>query len=162
MARNEFKWEHIYRTQTSNFADADQMLALFEQHTTPLRGHVVFWEVDGHSPDWFEAMTDNVTKEQIAWDWVNEVIPKYAGRIPNWDTFNEIVHGDDFVEMFGYDFWSRVIARIRELDPATKLAFNDFKLLSDNKVDIRFLRTILSNLLINKTHNLGKMFHRIH
>ena len=113
------------------------MLALFEQHTTPLRGHVVFWSVDGHSPDWFEAMTDNVAKEQIAWDWVNEVIPKYAGRIPNWDTFNEITHGDDFVEMFGYDFWSRVIARIRELDPSVQLAFNDFRLLSDNKASCK-------------------------
>ena len=160
VARNEFKWEHIYRTQNSNFDDADEMLVLFEQHSTPLRGHVVFWEVDGHSPDWFEAMTDNVVKEQIAWDWVNEVIPKYAGRIPNWDTFNEIVHGDDFVEMFGYDFWSRVIARIRELDPATKLAFNDFKLLSDNKVANKQIIDRYNLYHIN--YNLGKMFHRVH
>ena len=43
------------------------------------------------------------------------------------------MHGDDFVRMFGFDFWSRVLARIRELDATTELAFNDYQLLSDNK-----------------------------
>ena len=138
MARNEFKWEHIYRQQTPNYADADAILGLFEEQQTPLRGHVVFWSVDGHSPDWFEAMDSNdpailEEKEQIALAWVDEVIGLYKNRLINWDVFNEIVHGDDFVSMFGFDFWSRVLTRIRELDPTTELAFNDYQLLSDNK-----------------------------
>ena len=49
--------------KSSNFADADQMIDLFESKSVPIRGHVVFWSVDGHSPDWFEAMTDNTQKQ---------------------------------------------------------------------------------------------------
>ena len=58
VAGNAFKWEHVYWTQSPNFAAADQMLGLFEAKSVPLRGHAVFWSVDGHSPAWFEAMTD--------------------------------------------------------------------------------------------------------
>ena len=39
------------------------MIDLFESKSVPIRGHVVFWSVDGHSPDWFEAMTDNTQKQ---------------------------------------------------------------------------------------------------
>ena len=133
VARNEFKWEHIYRKQSANYGDADQMLDLFESKSVPIRGHVVFWSVDGHSPDWFEAMTDLTQKEEIAWAWVDEVINRYKNRLINWDVFNEIIHGDDFVRMFGFDFWDRVLARIRQLDPAAGLAYNDFELLSNGK-----------------------------
>ena len=84
-----------------------------ENTSVPIRGHVVFWSVDGHSPDWFEAMTDLTQKEEIAWAWVDEVINRYKNRLINWDVFNEIIHGDDFVRMFGFDFWDRVLARIR-------------------------------------------------
>ena len=77
-----------FRQQTPNFADANNMLSLFEENETPLRGHVVFWSVDGHSPDWYEAMTDLSQKEQIALDWVDEVIGLYKNKLVNWDVFN--------------------------------------------------------------------------
>ena len=46
-------------------------------------------------------MSDIEAKEKIAWDWVDEVITLYKNKLINWDVFNEIVHGDDFVKMFG-------------------------------------------------------------
>ena len=46
-------------------------------------------------------MSDIEEKEKIAWDWVDEVITLYKNKLINWDVFNEIVHGDDFVKMFG-------------------------------------------------------------
>ena len=58
------------------------------------------------------------------------MISRYAGRIPDWDTFNEVGHGDFFKRHLGTDIWARAIARIRELDPATKIVFNEYQIQS--------------------------------
>ena len=57
---NEFKWEHVYWTQTPNYVQSDAMADLFESKNVPLRGHVVFWSVDGHSPAWYEVKYFNL------------------------------------------------------------------------------------------------------
>ena len=64
---------------------------------------------------------------------MDEIVNRYKNRLINWDVFNEILHGDAFVRMFGPDFWSRVLDRIRVLDPSAGLTFNDYELLSSGK-----------------------------
>ena len=61
--------------------------------------------------------------ERIAWEWADEIVGRYKGRLINWDVFNEITHGDYFVRHFGYDFFSRVIARVRELGQGLEFSF---------------------------------------
>ena len=65
--------------------------------------------------------------------WVDEIVNRYKNRLINWDVFNEVIHGDAFIRMFGSDFWRRVLDRIRELDPSAGLTFNDYELLSSGK-----------------------------
>ena len=63
---------------------------------------------------------------------IQAAVDRYRGKIPNWDTFNEVIHGDFFKRYLGDDIWNRVIDRMREIDPDVGIVFNDYQLLTDD------------------------------
>ena len=137
VARNEHKWEIVESERGQRkFSDGDKMVERFSQHQTPIRGHVAFWSVDGHSPDWYEGMEESSTPREmkkLALDWLDELINRYKSVIKNWDVFNEVIHGDFFRRQFGKQFWHEVLEEIRETDATLELGFNDYSMLTGNR-----------------------------
>ena len=111
------------------------MVERFQNHETEIRGHVAYWSVQSHVPNWFKDMEGKVPideMEVIALDWLDDLITRYDGKISNWDVFNEVLHGNFFRRNFGKDFWNKIIRRIRNINPNVDLAFNDYEILSSN------------------------------
>ena len=81
VARNEHKWEIVESKQGQrNFKQGDEMVERFQSHNTNIRGHVVYWSVQDHVPDWFRNMEGKVPTnemEEIALDWLDDVITRY-------------------------------------------------------------------------------------
>ena len=129
--RNEMKWYHnepqmdVYQYDTG-----DYMIDLFEQKNATLRGHAVFWSVDKHVHGWVQDITDMAFLEERMMMRTEDVISRYAGRIPNWDIFNEVAHGDYFRRNLpdGDAIWAKVMDRMLEIDPNVELVFNDYQL----------------------------------
>ena len=118
-----------------NWKNGDDMVERFQNHDTEIRGHVAYWSVQSHVPNWFKDMEGKVPiaeMEVIALDWLDDLINRYDGKIFNWDVFNEVLHGNFFRRNFGKDFWNKIIRRIRNINSNVDLAFNDYEILSSN------------------------------
>ena len=119
----------------------------FENHEVPLRGHAVFWSVDKHVQDWVKGLS-KVKKINLSFalnfffikdELRNEVfqrtdaaVGRYKKRIPNWDVFNEVMHGDFYKRNLGDQIWDDVIDRMKFIDPSVKIFFNDYQLLTSD------------------------------
>ena len=77
-----------------------------------------------------KAVTDLDALEVDIFDRVLNVTDRYKGRIPDWDIFNEVVHGSFFKDHYGDDIWDRVIDLMKEIDPDVKIVFNDYHLIA--------------------------------
>ena len=151
VARNEHKWEIVESKRNNRkWTDGDKMVQRFSEHETPIRGHVAFWSVDGHSPDWYENLEGSETTKEmkkLALDWMDELINRYKGEIKNWDVFNEVIHGNFFRRQFGTKFWDDVLSEIRLMYPDEKvdLGFNDYSMLTGNRAQCyeTFLRLLI-------------------
>ena len=138
-----------------NWKQGDDMVERFQNHDTEIRGHVAYWSVQSHVPNWFQDMEGKVSideMEVIALDWLDDLITRYDGKdcflykhqaptlhsmknlikISNWDVFNEVLHGNFFRRNFGKSFWNKILQRIRNINPNVDLAFNDYEILSSN------------------------------
>ena len=148
--RNEMKWYHQENTQGNfNYDDSDWFMDWFDAHNVTFRGHAVFWSVDQFVQNWVQeiAQSDPAQLEQLVFDRAEAAVGRYKGRIPNWDTFNEVIHGDFFKRFLGDDIWNRVIDRIKEIDSDLGIIFNDYQLLTADKGQER-VRIVSKSLTI--------------
>ena len=56
------------------------MVERFQSHDTEIRGHVAYWSVQSHVPNWFRDMEGKVPTdemEEIALDWLDDLITRY-------------------------------------------------------------------------------------
>ena len=130
------KWYHNeYQEDVFNYHSADHFINIFDERQVPLRGHAVFWSVYQFVQQWVKDKAESGDLESLEtdiFDRVTDLITRYAGRIPDWDVFNEVIHGDFFKNYFGENIWDRVIDKILEIDPNVGIVFNDYQLLSSD------------------------------
>ena len=135
VCKNEMKWYANERVEyKEDYEYADFIMKKFTEWNTTMRGHVVYWSVDDMNPKWFQEGLYAGDKwdemNERLWNRIESVLSRYAGKIPNWDIFNEAFHGDLYVRYFGDDIWETMIDRAREIDPDMEIAFNDYELVS--------------------------------
>ena len=130
VCENEMKWRTNQKNQDQfDYTEADRISDQFNEWGIPLRGHAVVWSVPGKNPDWFEA---NPSINDL-YNRTDEIVGRYAGQITHWDTFNEPLHGNIFVDAFGDEIWNEIHARIKQIDPTALLAINDYELTRADK-----------------------------
>ena len=138
VARNEHKWEIVESQRNKRkWTDGDNMVQRFSEYQTPIKGHLPFCSVDGHSPDWYEDLEGEISPtemKKLALDWLDELINRYKGQIHNWDIFNEVIHGNFFRRQFGKSFWHEVLREIKTIDDKAEIGFNDYSMLTENRV----------------------------
>ncbi|XP_037431580.1 endo-1,4-beta-xylanase 3-like [Triticum dicoccoides] len=124
---NELKWYHTEAQQGQlNYADADALLAFCDRLGKSVRGHCVFWSVDGDVQHWVKNLDKDQLRSAVQ-SRLEGLVSRYAGKFPHYDVNNEMLHGQFFRDRLGDDhvpaFMFKEVAR---LDPEPALFVNDF------------------------------------
>lgn len=123
---NELKW---YWTEAQrgnfNYKDADDMVSLCARHGIQLRGHCIFWEVDGAVQSWIQALskTDLMSAVQSR---LTGLLTRYKGKFKHYDVNNEMLHGSFFQDRLGKDIRPYMFKTANQLDPSAILFVNDY------------------------------------
>ncbi|KAL6594665.1 hypothetical protein ACP70R_048403 [Stipagrostis hirtigluma subsp. patula] len=125
---NELKW---YWTEARrgqlNYADADRLLAFCDLAGKPVRGHCIFWAVDGEVQQWIKDVGgDRGQLMAVVKDRLRGLVSRYAGRFPHYDVNNEMLHGRFYRDRLGEDVAAFMFREAARLDPAAALFVNDY------------------------------------
>ncbi|XP_066318476.1 endo-1,4-beta-xylanase 1-like isoform X1 [Miscanthus floridulus] len=127
---NELKW---YWTEAQrgqlNYADADRLLDFCDRAGKPVRGHCIFWAVDGDVQQWIKDIADHDEPDQLmaaVQARLNGLLARYAGRFPHYDVNNEMLHGRFFRDRLGDDVAALMFREAARLDPGAALFVNDY------------------------------------
>ncbi|TVU00255.1 hypothetical protein EJB05_45064, partial [Eragrostis curvula] len=125
---NELKW---YWTEAQrgqlNYGDADRLLDFCDRAGKPVRGHCIFWAVDGAVQQWIKDIGgDRDQLMSVLLDRVRGLLSRYAGRFPHYDVNNEMLHGRFFRDRLGDDVAALMFREAARLDPGAKLFVNDY------------------------------------
>ncbi|XP_022681106.1 uncharacterized protein LOC101771993 isoform X2 [Setaria italica] len=126
---NELKW---YWTEAQrgqlNYADADRLLDFCDRAGKPVRGHCIFWAVDGDVQQWIKDIPAG-DRDQLAAaveSRIRGLLGRYAGRFPHYDVNNEMLHGRFFRDRLGDAVAPLMFREAARLDPGAALFVNDY------------------------------------
>ncbi|KAF7075284.1 hypothetical protein CFC21_080067 [Triticum aestivum] len=124
---NELKWYHTEAQQGQlNYADADALLALCDRLRKRVRGHCVFWSVDGDVQQWVKNLGKDELKSAVQ-SRLEGLVSRYAGKFPHYDVNNEMLHGQFFRDRLAdEDVPAFMFKEVARLDPEPALFVNDF------------------------------------
>lgn len=128
-----------------NFEGAEAIAAFAQEHGMGMRGHTLVWYAA--NPKWLEpaleAAPDAGARQKLMTDYIDTAVPRFAGRIAEWDVVNEAVEPDqgraDGMRMD--NLWWRAMGeryidiafhRAREADPKAVLYLTDYGLEHDS------------------------------
>jgi hypothetical protein len=126
---NEPKW---YWTQAQrgqlNYTDADRLLYFCDRAGKPVRGHCIFWAVEGEVQRWIKDIpaTDRGQLTATVKARVRGLLGRYAGRFPHYDVNNEMLHGRFFRDRLGDAVAPLMFREAARLDPGAALFVNDY------------------------------------
>ncbi|XP_052157115.1 endo-1,4-beta-xylanase 3-like [Oryza glaberrima] len=123
---NELKW---YWTEAQrgllNYRDADALLDFCDRHGKPVRGHCIFWAVDGSVQQWIKDLGRDDLASAVRGR-LTGLLSRYAGRFPHYDVNNEMLHGRFYRDRLGDDAAALMFREAARLDPAARLFVNDY------------------------------------
>ena len=100
-----------------------------------LRGHTLLWEVDGKTgagnlmvPQDVQDMVKAGEKDKIMDEinvWMEKILPKFRGKLVDWDVVNEIIGNKLIVNLMGREMYNYYFMRARDLDPTVDLYYNE-------------------------------------
>ncbi|KAL2241235.1 UNVERIFIED_CONTAM: Endo-1,4-beta-xylanase 1 [Sesamum indicum] len=123
---NELKWYWTEPQQGNfNYKDADDLLNLCTNHNIQLRGHCIFWEVEGAVQSWVRALSKNDLMSAIQ-NRLTGLLTRYKGKFKQYDVNNEMLHGSFFQDHLGKDIRVNMFKTANQLDPSATLFVNDY------------------------------------
>ncbi|KAL0350410.1 UNVERIFIED_CONTAM: Endo-1,4-beta-xylanase 1 [Sesamum radiatum] len=123
---NELKWYWTEPQQGNfNYKDADELLNLCTSHNIQLRGHCIFWEVEGAVQSWVRALSKNDLMSAVH-NRLTGLLTRYKGKFKHYDVNNEMLHGSFFQDHLGKDIRVNMFKTANQLDPSATLFVNDY------------------------------------
>ena len=127
-----------------DFSGADQILAFAQRHRMAARGHALVWYAA--NPLWLQPAleaTDRAGRERLMTSYIDAAMPRYAGRITEWDVVNEPLEPKDgradgmrqnsmWMRGLGEDYIDIAFHHAREADPGATLFLTDYGLEHDS------------------------------
>ncbi|CAM0957212.1 unnamed protein product [Alopecurus aequalis] len=124
---NELKWYHTEALQGQlNYGDADSLLAFCDRHGVHVRGHCIFWSVDGDVQQWVKNLQGRDQLMTAVQSRLHGLVSRYAGRFLHYDVNNEMLHGRFFRDRLGDDVPALMFTEAAQIDPAAALFVNDY------------------------------------
>ncbi|XP_076077291.1 anti-sigma-I factor RsgI6-like [Mytilus galloprovincialis] len=133
VTENALKWKLMEKTMgTANYAKGVDAVNVLKAHGMKVRGHNMFWGVDGHSPAWLDGLSSTEILQQMHMR-VNGMIAHTYGLLEHWDVNNENLHGDYFEQTTGHsDITREMFNWMHSLEPNVKLFLNDFNVVNSH------------------------------
>ncbi|ONK58117.1 uncharacterized protein A4U43_C09F8300 [Asparagus officinalis] len=123
---NELKW---YWTEAQrgnlNYTDADELVDLCKKNGMEVRGHCIFWEVDGTVQSWIKSLNKNDLMSAVQ-NRLNSLLSRYKGKFKHYDVNNEMLHGSFYQDRLGKDIRASMFKTAHQLDPDATLFVNDY------------------------------------
>ncbi|XP_047043280.1 endo-1,4-beta-xylanase 1-like [Lolium rigidum] len=124
---NELKWYHTENQQGQlNYADADSLLDFCDRHGVRVRGHCIFWSVEGDVQQWVKNLQGRDQLMSAVQARLHGLVSRYAGKFQHYDVNNEMLHGHFFRDRLGDDVPALMFTEAAKIDPAAALFVNDY------------------------------------
>jgi GH35 family endo-1,4-beta-xylanase len=131
---NALKWHSMERQQGEiNYAVIDNILEWTEKRSIPVRGHCIFWGIEGRVQDWLKELDDDALRQAVE-NHGRKLAKRYKGRIPEYDLNNEMIHGNYYEKRLGPGITADMARWVKESDPDTVLYLNDYDVLTGNRL----------------------------
>ncbi|KAE8805005.1 putative Pol polyprotein from transposon element Bs1 [Hordeum vulgare] len=126
VAMDDDESESLQVERQLNYADADALLALCDRLGKRVRGHCVFWSVEGDVQQWVKSLDKDQLKSAVQ-SRLKGLVSRYAGKFSHYDVNNEMLHGQFFRDRLGdEDVPAFMFKEVARLDPEPALFVNDF------------------------------------
>ncbi|CAN0921977.1 Endo-1,4-beta-xylanase 1 [Linum grandiflorum] len=123
---NELKWYWTESQQGSlNYKDADDMVDLCKSHNIDMRGHCIFWDVDGTVQQWIKSLNKDDLRKAVQ-NRLTDLLTRYKGKFKHYDVNNEMLHGSFYPDRLGKDIRPYMFKTANQLDPSATLFVNDY------------------------------------
>ncbi len=127
-----------------DFSGADQIVAFAAKHRMAVRGHALVWYTA--NPKWLDPALKGAKlaeRERLMTSYIDAAMPRYAGRITEWDVVNEPLEPNqgraDGMRMescwwkaMGEEYIDLAFHKARETDPGATLYLSDYGLEHDS------------------------------
>jgi endo-1,4-beta-xylanase len=128
---NDFKWAPLSKARGKyDFTAADALVDFAAKHGIAVHGHTLVWH--NQNPKWLEE-GDFSRDEMLAIlrEHITTVVGRWRGRVTIWDVVNEAFDGGKLRESLwlkrvGPDYIEQAFRIAHEIDPKTKLVYNDY------------------------------------
>lgn len=121
-----------------DFSGADQIVAFAQQHGMRVRGHALVWYAA--QPPWLEPalqLADRTGRAKLMTSYIDAAMPRYAGKIGEWDVVNEAIEPNDgradglraknmWMQALGEEYIDIAFHHARATDPRATLFLTDF------------------------------------
>jgi endo-1,4-beta-xylanase len=131
---NALKWQPMEPRQGEvNYAVVDSILEWAEKRAIPVRGHCIFWGIEGRVQDWLKRLDDDALRQAVE-SRARSLATRYRGRIPEYDLNNEMIHGNYYEKRLGPGITADMARWVKESDLNTVLFVNDYDILTGNRL----------------------------
>lgn len=131
---NALKWHSMERRQGEiNYAVVDSILEWTDKLDIPVRGHCIYWGIEGRVQDWLKELDDDALRQAVE-EHGRKIGERYKGRIPEYDLNNEMIHGNYYEKRLGPEITADMARWVKEGDPDTVLYVNDYDVLTGNRL----------------------------
>ncbi|CAI0464243.1 unnamed protein product [Linum tenue] len=123
---NELKWYWTESQQGNlNYKDADDLVELCRAHNIDMRGHCIFWDVDGTVQPWIKSLNKDDLMKAVQ-NRITDLLTRYKGKFKHYDVNNEMLHGSFYQDRLGKDIRPYMFKTANQLDPFAALFVNDY------------------------------------
>ncbi|WP_313395451.1 endo-1,4-beta-xylanase [Sphingobium yanoikuyae] len=127
-----------------DFSGADQIIDFAQKHDMRARGHALVWYAA--QPKWLEPALQAASdrgRQKLMTSYITTAMPRYAGRIQEWDVVNEALEPNDgradgmradsmWMQALGEHYIDIAFHTARETDPKATLFLTDYGIEHDS------------------------------
>ena len=129
VTENALKWPQMEPRQgRPDWRVVDAIASFCQDNDLRLRGHCLFWAAEQRVPAWARELSDRELRGAVERR-LEAVLPRYRGRIQEYDVNNEMIGHDFFARRLGSGIRVEMFRRAHRLDPEAPLYVNDYGIL---------------------------------
>ena len=148
VCENESKWysNESKRGQVT-YDKADRIYAWCRQNGITMRGHCLYWAVEGNVQSWLKALSTDQLLAAVQ-SRMESAVPHFKGKFVHWDINNEMVPGHYYKDRLGESIRIWMFQRAHELDPNCVLFVNEYNVIEGGyslNACVQLVRWLLDN-----------------
>jgi len=138
---NESKWYSNEPTQGNvTYTTADNIYNWCSANEIIMRGHCIYWEVEGAVQDWIKNLSyaplpaASPLRTAVE-NRMNSAVNHFKGKFVHWDVDNEMLHGSFYKDRLGDAIHPWMFQAAHAIDPNCKLFVNEYNVVAGNETE---------------------------